>query len=85
MRPLTLGDPPLKGSQQDTLDFIFNALREIENSSYEDVSIIADNFTVSNVTISRTLDPTTATLSQLAHFVGTFVQDIKRRGAGRVE
>lgn len=85
MRPLTLGDPPARGSQEDTFNFVFNCLKEIENSSYEDVTIIADALTVTNVTPSRTLDPTTATLPQLAQFVATFVQDIKRRGSGRVE
>lgn len=40
----------------------------------------AQRYVVSNVTSSRTLDPTTATLSQVAQVVGTLISDLQIKG-----
>ena len=56
---------------------------ELENKEFESVETIFDGFTVTNVTETRTLDAATATLADLRNFVGTLVQDVKRRGANR--
>lgn len=86
MRTLSLGSPMNPNDQKGTVEFILTSLREIENSSYEDVALIADNFTVTaGFTVTRSLNAGTATLAQLAAFVATFINDIKHRGAGRVE
>lgn len=39
------------------------------------------SYTVSNVTESRTLDPTTATLPQTGQVLATVINDLKKKGA----
>lgn len=72
MRPVRLGK-----------DDIATSLREIERASQEERFVdIADAYTVTNYTPSRTLDATTATATQVAHFLATLIQDLK---AGQVK
>ena len=61
------------------------ALRQIEHASQEDATIIADAFTVSNFTVTRTLDAGTATATQIANFLATFIDDLQKRGTNRAE
>lgn len=83
MRKLALPGSPLAGQE---LQWLMNAVRDIEQASEEDVAIIADNFTVNNlVTQTRTLDASTATLADLVAVFATFLTDIKKRGANRVQ
>lgn len=58
---------------------------ELENLQYEKVETVVDVFAVTNVTETRTLDATAATLLNIKNFVATLVQDIKKRGANRAE
>jgi len=76
MRELNLLAP---SSLQD----VANAFQEISNASREDAVSIADAYTVTNFTASRTLNAGTATLAQLAAFVATFIDDLQKRGPNR--
>ena len=69
----------------NTLQDCIRALREIEQASLEDACQIADGFTVSNFTETTTLDASTATTTQLADFVATFIDTLQRRGPNRTE
>lgn len=74
MRPFRC--PPISDAKS-----IQAALAEIERASYaERMVTVAQAFTVSNVTETRTLDASTATLADLRNFVGTLVLDMQRGG-----
>lgn len=76
---------PLAGSQRSFEDYVMNCLKEIESASLEDAIYVADDMTVSNFTTSRTLNAGTATTTQLANFVATFIDDLQRRGKNRTQ
>ena len=78
MRELNLPPPQ---SMQD----IANAFVEISNATREDAILVADGYTVTNFTATRTLNAGTATLGQLAAFVATFIYDLQKRGQTRAE
>lgn len=79
MRAVNLGEPR-------DLEEVRRAFREIESASREQDAIgIADGFTVSNVSTTTTLNPTTCTLAQLAQFVATYFDQMQKRGPNRVE
>lgn len=61
------------------------AFRQLEDASRVHIGTIADGFTLSNVTETRTFDPTTVTLADLAHVVGTLLSDVQKRGSTRAE
>jgi hypothetical protein len=82
MRPLSLG---YRFFSEDFTAWAERAFREIENASQEDAIVVADSYTVSNFTATRTLNAGTATLPQLAAFVATFIDDLQKRSPNRVE
>lgn len=84
MRELYLGRQFLG---EDLSKFLERSFRTLEEASHEDAMVIADGYTITNApaTPVRTLDPTTATLSQLAAFVATFIGDLQKRTINRVE
>lgn len=85
MRPVSFGNPPVNIMTADPGPrFLFNALREIEKASLEgDTGTVADGFTVSNFTETRSLDASTATASDVANVLATFLNDLKKRGSKR--
>lgn len=79
MRRVYLGPSPMPSTPE--LKFIITSLREIERATFEnDPGEIADSFTVTNCTETRTLDCNTATAADIADVLGTFLLDLKRRG-----
>jgi hypothetical protein len=82
MRPLSLG---YRFQGENFQQWAERAFREIELCSLEDAIVVADSYTVSNFTASRTLNAGTATTTQLANFVATFINDLQKRSANRVE
>jgi hypothetical protein len=82
MRQLSLG---FRFPGEDPIEWMERAIREIERASLEDAMIVADSYTVSNFTESRSLSASTATTAQLANFVATFIYDLQRRSANRAE
>lgn len=84
MRHVTLGNPPAKTDKDTPTDeWVKQALTEIAKASREQhvVDILA-GYSVTNATLTRTLDCDTATLDDLRNFVGTLVLDLK---AGQVK
>lgn len=82
MRAISVGNPP-----QDPAAFrewIIRAFRQIETAS-NDIAAekVADAFTVSNLTETRSLDAASATTSDVAEVLGTLLTDLKRRGSKR--
>ena len=60
-----------------------SALSEVERASHEQVVVdIADAYTVTNYTTSRTLNAGTATATEIADFLATLINDLK---AGQVK
>jgi hypothetical protein len=80
MRPVTFGYP-----LGDFTQYVMDSLREIENASNEGVFAVADGFTVSNFTVTRTLNAGTATTADIANFLATLIDDLQKRGPNRVE
>lgn len=79
MRAVHLGPVPRDAGAK--LDWCVRAIQQIASASQAaDPNQAADAFTLDNVTASRSLDADTATTAQLADVVGTFLQDLKRRG-----
>ena len=60
--------------------FVLNALREIEEASREETEAIFDDYTVSNFTVTRELNASTATLSDAVNFLCTISSDLQTRG-----
>lgn len=74
MRPVSL--PHATSMEQVAENF-----RELEQASHmERVVAIAKAFTVTNVTETRTLDASTATVTDVANFLGTLIQDMSKGG-----
>lgn len=85
MRPVSLaGRPAPNASTEAKVDWCLKMIEAIALASQvENPNVAADQFALSNVTASRTLDADTATTAQIADVLGTFLQDLKRRGAKR--
>lgn len=70
-------------------EFVNRTLRTLEEASYEDAMAIADAYTVqipqNGFTPVRSMDPATATVTQLANFVATFISDLQKRSINRAE
>jgi hypothetical protein len=81
MKPFNFGHP-VKGHESQ---WAVNALRQIELQSNITIETMADEYDVSNFTPTRTLNATTATAADVANFIATFIDDIKRRGSNRTD
>lgn len=65
-------------------EWVRQCLREIETASYEDVSEVADAFTVnSEFTETRVLDLNAPSTDNIAAVLATFITDMKKRGSKR--
>lgn len=82
MRPVSLGKPILK---EDALwkKWAEECFAELERATYEDEAAIANDFSVVNHTPTRTIDKTTATLSDVANVLCTLIEDLQNRGSKR--
>jgi hypothetical protein len=81
MRRVVFGAPPM--SMFSTLEgkYIVGAFRELEAASYEDnTSEIADAFTLGTFTETFTLDPATATATDVANVLATLLKKMQARG-----
>lgn len=80
MRPMAFSPPPMRQQMGTFEQWVIKSFQEVSAASHEQVTEeIADSFTLSNVTETRTLDPTTATVADVANVLGTFLQDMQRR------
>lgn len=80
MRQVSLGSPGRRNDAEQWKKWVEGALAEIERASYEDLSAVAGDFTVSNFTETRTLNAGAATLADVANVLCTFIQDMQNRG-----
>lgn len=79
MRRLALGAP----SAGNFMEWVIRSLKQIEQASAEDIAEVADAYTIENLTPTRTLVVSTATAADVAAVLGTFITDMKNRGAKR--
>jgi hypothetical protein len=75
MRKLNLGRPTT-----DVPFWLEKSIREIERASFEDVQAVAEEVELKTYVATRSLDPATATVSDVANFLATFIDDIRNRG-----
>ena len=79
MRPVSLGQP---ASQRPEAwkKWIEDCFAELERASYDDLAAVAQDFTVTNYTPTRTLNAGTANLATVANVLCTFIADLQNRG-----
>jgi hypothetical protein len=78
MRPLALG-APIPGRE---LEWIQQALREVEDASYEDIAEVADAFSANAAfTETREVNVSAPTAANLAAVLATLLSDLKKRGS----
>lgn len=82
MRPVYLGGP-IGDDDRLALQWVLDALREIENASQDDLADVFAGYTVTNFTETRTLDATAATLIDVKNVFCTLIDDLKNRGTRR--
>lgn len=84
MRPANIGTPPFGGTDSQKLDWCIKAIQELSLcSKVENPNHVADAYTPSNVTNTRSFDADSTTLAEVADVLGTFIQDLKNRGTKR--
>jgi hypothetical protein len=83
MRPIILGQPTALRDDKAFRTWVMECMNEIERASYDDVAVVANDFTVTNHTKTRTLDASTAVLADVINVLCTFIEDIQNRGAKR--
>lgn len=85
MRPVFLGAPPARDDAQAFVRWVKDCLAEIERASNEVTEAVADDYTISNYTETRTLNAGTATATDVANVLCTFILDLQKRGTKRTE
>jgi hypothetical protein len=85
MRKVVIGAPPFPiATSSPEVQWLAQGLNEIQRASHDQITEeIADAYTLSNITVTRTLDPTTATTADIANVLATLLQDMKARGVKR--
>lgn len=83
MRPVSLGRPNVSNDPETFRRWVLGAFAEIERASNEDAFVVADDFTVTGHTATRTLDAATATATDVANVLCTFIEDLQNRGMKR--
>lgn len=82
MRPIALGRP----ASNDPKAFerwVRECFAEVERASAEDISTLANDFSVSGHTPTHTLDAGTATLTDAVNVLCTLISDLQNRGMKR--
>lgn len=85
MKPVSLpGRPGRDATIAAKVDWLMAAVDKLALASRTaDPNQMADAYTTSHVTTTRTLDVSTATLADVANVLGTVLQDMHRRGIHR--
>lgn len=83
MRPVNFGPIPFKAPDDEYQRWIQDCLAEIRDASNDDLAAIANDFSLGTYTVTRTLDPSTATLADVANVLATFISDLRNRGGKR--
>lgn len=84
MRPVALGRP--YGNDPNVFrKWVLECFAEIERAAQDELGLIANDFTVSGHTQTRTLDAATATTSDIADVLCTLIEDLQNRGMKRTQ
>lgn len=83
MRPVSFGSPPPVKDAERFAQWVKDCMSEIDRASNEQAEAVADAYTPSNYTATRTLDAGTATATDVANVICTFLDDLKNRGTKR--
>lgn len=83
MRPISLGQPSVIADDKRFRAWVMQCMAEIERASYDDLVAVANDFTVSNHTKTRSLDAATGTLTDVKNVLCTFIEDLQNRGMKR--
>lgn len=85
MRRIAINRPPFDTVRTTTeLAWVYEQFKEIERASLEnDAGETADAFTIENHTPTYTLDVATATATDVANVLATFLTALKKRGIKR--
>lgn len=76
--------PPQQATEEQTRRWLVQQFKDLELSlASAGAGPIADAYTVSNYTETRTLDASTATLADLLDVFCTLIYDLQRRGVKR--
>jgi hypothetical protein len=84
MRPVSLGKPARK-ELEDWKKWAEACFAELERASYEDLSTVVGDFTVTGHTDTRALDAATATLADVTDVLCTLIRDMQNRGMKRTQ
>lgn len=82
LNKVTLGQPVTQ-PRDEFGKWVHESLRRIENESAITVAHLADQYTISNHTPTRSLNMATATATDIGNFIATFISDLKNRGSKR--
>lgn len=63
------------------LQGLADKVKELCNASQQVTEEVADAFTIGAFTPTRTLNPATATATDVANVLATFISDMKKRGS----
>lgn len=83
MRQVFLNRPNNSDDAKAFREWVMQCMAEIERASYDDPVTVANDFSVSNHTKTRTLDAGTATLADVTNVLCTLIEDIQNRGMKR--
>lgn len=83
MRQVYFSRPANPNDEKAFKDWVQQCMAEIENASYDDLATVANDFSVSNHTKTRTLDASTGTLTDVKNVLCTFIEDLQNRGMKR--
>lgn len=83
MRPVSFGSPPPVKDAERFATWVKDCMSEIDRASNEQAEAVADAYAPSNYTATRTLDAGTATATDVANVICTFLDDLKNRGTKR--
>lgn len=84
MRKLYFTAPPANATNEQKIDALIEFAISVYQSSHEiEPFEVADNFSVTNLTETRTYDADATSTAELADVLGTFILDMKNRGAKR--
>lgn len=84
MKPFTLPNFPPNASIEQKLNAIIEALRDIERASNEDPVEVFDAYSSNDTaTVTREINVSSPSTSNLAAVLATLVADMQRRGVKR--
>jgi len=71
---------PLMKSNDEVLDIYNRAVTDLEQYLLEITQPAGTGFSTTNVTTTKTLDASTATLADVANILGTLIETLKTKG-----